>query len=51
MEAARLRLLAAKEIEGSTVKDQLLDLAAEYEKLAREAEDGSYSGGPKPVQG
>jgi hypothetical protein len=34
--------MAAKEIDGSPVKDQLLDLAAQYDWLAREAENSPY---------
>jgi hypothetical protein len=33
-EAARLRELAAKELQGSIVKRQLLDLAEEFDRLA-----------------
>lgn len=41
-QAKDLRLIAAKEVEGSTLKDELLKLADEYDKLARHAEGGSY---------
>lgn len=36
--AAELRELAARELEGSMIKDQLTRIAAQYELLAKQAE-------------
>lgn len=41
-QAAELRAKAAKEPAGSTFKDQLLDLAGQYDRLVTQAETGSY---------
>jgi|HubBroStandDraft_2_1064218.scaffolds.fasta_scaffold472278_1 hypothetical protein len=39
-QAAQLRVMAAEQIEGSMIKDQLLDLAAQYDRLATQIENG-----------
>jgi hypothetical protein len=41
-QAAELRLWALREIDGSSIQDQLLDLAAQYDKLAKETENSPY---------
>lgn len=41
-QAGELRLMAAKELDGSTIKDQLLDLANQYDRLAKQAENGRH---------
>ena len=42
-QAADLRLMAAKELDGSSIKGQLVDLAAQYDRLATQTENsGPY---------
>jgi hypothetical protein len=41
-QAAELRRLAVRETDGSSIKDKLLDLAVEYEKLATQTENSRY---------
>jgi hypothetical protein len=41
-QAARLRAMAAKERQGSTIQGELLKLAAEYDRLAAEVESARF---------
>ena len=40
--AADMRLLAAKELDGSSIKGKLLDLVAQYDRLATQTENSGF---------